>query len=356
MMNDQERKDVYRRKDLIRCACFLMIFVICFSLVQPVISDKWLLENTMQATTRWYDELKELPEDTVDVFFCGTSHVYASVDPMYMYENTGLTGYVISGGSLRMDLEYLCLKDAFKTQHPKYVLLDMSAIRYKGQQVEGIIHKSLDQLPVTGDKIAYILENKKVGLDLLNSVFPFFRYHDRWKELKKIDFVAPLGKTDHSAVRGHGFGFTVVPAEYNYYSEVEFELPEKNRTQLQALVDLCRENGATPIFMKTVSPDWTAQYSKIAEELAKEMGVDYLNLASPLALIQMQINLKTDFRDAGNHVNQCGAEKNSEYLANYLMENYDLTDHRGEYTSWDQDIESYHKFKQKMSERSDLSE
>ena len=356
-MNEQESKNIFRKNEIIRCVCFLLVLALTFTLVQNVLTGKWYLENSMQANTKWYRELKDLRDDSVDVFFCGTSHTYASCDPMYMYENTGITGYVLAAGGLHLDLEYLYLKDALKNQHPKYVLLDMSAIRYKGQHVETMLHRTLDRLPVTRDKIDYILANKEADLTLLNCIFPFFRYHDRWAELTELDFVDMTGDYDKSPVRGHGFGYKVVTAKMDYAKEKEdFEVLPNVKQQLQDLVDLCRENNTIPVFFKTASPDWTAQFSAAAQALADEMGTEYFDLASPEAFAEMGMDLESDFRDSNNHVNQSGAEKNSAYLANYLVEKYGLEDHRSEYADWDKDLEKYNKFKKKTAEEKDLSE
>ena len=50
------------------------------------------------------------------------------------------------------------------------------------------------------------------------------------------------------------------------------------------------------------------------------------------------------------HLSSSGAEKISRYLAKYLAENYELSDHRGEkdYLDWEEDYQKYLIMKEKM--------
>ena len=348
-MNEQENEkkgNGFGRKNVIRCVCFLLVFALIFSVVQELFRGKWLLENSMSAATSWYDELEDLRDDTVDVFFVGTSHTYSSIDPMYMYENTGLTGMVLATGSMRLDLSYLYIEAGLGLQNPEYVVLDMSAIRYTTKYEESVIRKTLDQFPLNKDKISYILDNEDLGFDLLSGVFPFFRYHSRWNDLTEEDFLYLTGDVEKSCNRGHVFSAKVVAANMDqYYEDTNDEVTETSMYWLERISELCEEHGATLVFMKTTSPDWTEAYSKKAQEIADQFGVDYINLASPEAFETMGIDVDTDFRDSTNHTNQYGAEKTSIYLANWLTENYNLEDHRGEYTDWDEDLVTYNKFK-----------
>ena len=55
---------------------------------------------------------------------------------------------------------------------------------------------------------------------------------------------------------------------------------------------------------------------------------------------ELGIDFKTDMAE-NIHVNFSGSKKLTEYLGNYIVNNYEVTDHRGdsEYSSWDIDAE-----------------
>ena len=87
-----------------------------------------------------------------------------------------------------MDLTYMNLEDALKTQTPSIVFLDMSSIQFDFQQEEAKCHKVLDQLPMTSSKLEYAFNTESEEMKPLDVLFPFFRYHSRWSDLGKNDF------------------------------------------------------------------------------------------------------------------------------------------------------------------------
>ena len=75
--------------------------------------------------------------------------------------------------------------------------------------------------------------------------------------------------------------------------------------------------------------------------MAGEFGLAYLDLN--LLQDEVPIDWETDTKDGGDHMNAWGAEKVSAYLAQYLKEQYGLTDHRKEegYADWEAALKLY---------------
>ena len=69
-------------------------------------------------------------------------------------------------------------------------------------------------------------------------------------------------------------------------------------------------------------------------KLAKEYGLEYIDANCDLDKIQ--IDWSKDTHDEGDHLNLSGTRKMTKYLGDYLAQNCDLTDHRGdpEYQQW----------------------
>ena len=69
-------------------------------------------------------------------------------------------------------------------------------------------------------------------------------------------------------------------------------------------------------------------------------GIKFLELN---CVDEIGIDWNTDTQDGGWHLNTNGAVKVSKYLANYLKENFNLTDKREnkDYQDWNQDLEKY---------------
>jgi hypothetical protein len=111
------------------------------------------------------------------------------------------------------------------------------------------------------------------------------------------------------------------------------------------LVDLlkyCKENGKKVLF--TISP-FSANKSE-AEELNEAKGIveqygfpvfDGISMFNKIGM-----NCNTDFYSV-HHTNVYGAKKYTDYLANYLVKNYNLPDHRGNsaYNSWKYSYNAY---------------
>lgn len=329
-------------KKCLKGICFVAVFALLFLVFQEVLRGKWVVsgkDNT--ASTSTFKEYKELEEGTVDALFVGTSHLLYGIDPMYMYEHTGITGFVFGGPGLRLDLSYLTLKDALDKQTPEVVILDASGFHYTNQQAEARARKFADQLPLTWEKVEYAFNNGNEELDPLSVMFPLIRYHSRWDNLTRVDLQRMTGTLEDTYVRGHHISFEQVPANLPFDTPEEgFAITERNLDYFDRIVRLCEERGIPLLVCKVPTPDWNITCSQAVAEVAKEQGVPYLELYYELD--EIGIDTATDFHDDTDHMNQYGAEKLTLYMAEYLKENYGLTDHRGEYEKWDRDIPEYH--------------
>ncbi len=328
------------RKKGIKLICFLLIFCPLFLFFQKLFQAKWIanIRDSSGLTSTWI-EYRNLEPDTVDVFFVGTSHVYSAIDPMYIYSESGITSFALAGPGLREDLSYQVLKEAFRTQSPSVVLMDMSSIHFSEQQSEAKIHKVLDQLPITGEKINYALTSNSQGLPPLDALFPFFRYHSRWTNLRVRDFEYASGSLKGGFCRGHFISYKTVPTKYHFNKKVDFTLQDRDVEYLKRIKKLCEENGANMILYKIPAPTWYKSQSKSCEKLAETLGVPWLELYYKRD--EIGLDPAVDFRDKHDHLNQNGCEKLCRYLIGYLEENYQLEDQRATNQQWNKDLKKY---------------
>ena len=70
----------------------------------------------------WGPYLAE-PEDSLDYLYLGSSYAYCDVDPAVIYDQTGLTGYVLAGPEQTLSQTYWYLREALETQSPSLVVL-----------------------------------------------------------------------------------------------------------------------------------------------------------------------------------------------------------------------------------------
>ena len=77
--------------------------------------------------------------------------------------------------------------------------------------------------------------------------------------------------------------------------------------------------------------------------MAEEYNINYLDFYTLLE----QVNLNTDFYDKDSHMNPSGARKITNYIGNYIMQNYAIDDQRENevYSHWHEEYEVYVDFK-----------
>ena len=335
------------KKVLLKCLktiCFLGIFCLIFLFFQELLRGKWYIDGKENAaTTSTFREYRSLEENTVEALFIGTSHIYYGIDSMSMYEQTGVISYGLGGPGLRMDLTYLGLKEALKTQKPKVVLLDMSAVHYTTQQKEARIHMYSDELTLDAEKIEFAFDSESEELDPLGVMFPLIRYHSRWDKADLSDVKFMVGKNDDPPVRGHCVSYKQVPATLQFDKVKEKAvLTDRFLDYFDRIAQLCEEEGIELVLFKIPTPGWSVSESQLSAGLAEKYGIPYLELYYEME--KMGLNAETDFHDASDHLNQYGAQKLAGYLGNYLTENYGLEDYRGKNERWDKDLEEYNKY------------
>lgn len=332
-------------KKITKGILFILLFCILFLMLQRLFQAKWFIATASSpSSTGAWSEYRSLEEDSLDVLFLGTSHAYSAIDPMYIYENSGITSFVLGGPGLRFDLTWLVLKDALKTQKPSAVFLDMSALKYEEQLDEAKCHKISDQLPITLDKIKYAFDNDNDDMQPLDVLFPFFRYHTRWEELESTDFQYVSGDLESPYERGHFISYKVRPTSFRFYDECDFSMMDRTLEYFQRIAATCEENNIPLVLYKIPAPEWNIVYSEAAADLAEEYNLPYLELYYEID--EIGLDPSTDYRDKNDHMNQYGSEKLCAYLTDYLQANYNFSDKRSQNTQWDTDLAAYLELKQ----------
>lgn len=180
-----------------------------------------------------------------------------------------------------------------------------------------------DQFIMSGNRlgISYALaEYKESTYDATFSpFFPLNTYHYRWKELSKDDLY--LYEDDYKTK-----GQIIVTTIYknNIYKRTvlneddtdEIEaISVNNKEYIYKIKQLCDNNGSRLILVLPPTSTWTFGKERALVELSDELDVSYLNSFLPQGEL---IDYKTDMYD-DNHLNSRGAEKFTEYISNYLI-------------------------------------
>lgn len=206
---------VIRKKSyILRIIAFLLLGNILFFITSHLLIPKWyypdatLKEPTGRVLTGIYAE----EPMSLDVVFCGTSHILYGAAPMELYERYGIKSYVLSSPCQSASMTYYLLKEASKTQSPKVFVYDASSL-YQGNGSEIYWRYPLDCMPLSKNKYdaAKTFSDAFDQVTLLDALSPFYNYHTRWASLDKLDFT-DFSRNRHLYTKGGFIDSEMVPA------------------------------------------------------------------------------------------------------------------------------------------------
>lgn len=300
--------------------------------------------NRMQYIIKgFYEE----PKDSLEVVITGNSDVYRGVSPMEMYNKYGIASYNFVAAGQRSWTAYAMLEEVYRLQSPKVVLFNVDELYSDNQSTANNYIKVYNNMHLAGPRLRGIFNkdyDKSIAVKITHFI-PIFAFHDRYKELSKddlkyafdmfADYNNPTKGTDVVAVAN-----PYEDGEYMKKTEDVYEILPKNKPYLDKMVELSKKNGSEFVLFELPSPDsWDYEKHNAIQQYADENGLKFIDLN----LIDIGIDWNKDTVDKGDHLNIYGAKKVSNYLADFLHENYDLKDIREDenYSLWKTQYEEY---------------
>ena len=160
-------------------------------------------------------------------------------------------------------------------------------------------------------------------------MFDFIVYHGRWNELTKEDYAVFAGDQNTNNLLGGELRYDVELKPSVSPDPAEGQVLDEHtvgQEYLMKIIDECQRRGIGVLV--TYLPFCPTTEDKIAAGSASVIAgmydVPYINMLN-LGII----DIYTDLNDIG-HLNASGARKVTDYIGNWLLENADLTDHRGQ--------------------------
>lgn len=323
------------RRRIAAVVIFLLLFAGVFYTADSVVKAKFINDSTT-IVNGFYAEKK----NDIDVLVLGSSNSFCTIDPIVLYDNYGIAAYDFGSSSQPMNVSVLYLKEAFKTQSPKVVALEVNMI--PGESIansqENRLRWGLTDIAFSIDKLRCIYQSLgKVDAEYMSYVFPVFRYHDRWKELSKSDYTY-LFKDKTNYTKGYLTTEEVSAEPVNlsdYDSEGDTWVEDDVTGCLDEICALCKKHGATLVLFKSPRQDWYSYQTRAVRELADARGLDFIDYNELVE--EIGIDAAADFRDA-DHLNNSGAAKVSLHFGSYLTQHDTLPDRRldEEKNSWDE--------------------
>ncbi len=285
----------------------------------------------------------------IDVFFIGASHIFFGVNPMEIWNESGIAGYNLTTHQQPLWSSKLLLQHALKKQSPKLIVLDVLMATNFSRPLLGtdqgtnMTHLALDPVPLSLQKVRGVLATDAI-IEKGEILFPIILNHSRLQQglLTWDDLHFFSGDRSHP-MKGYNYTENTIAYERpESVPDTTHELPEGLGEILIDFIQFCKKEGLPLLLIKTPLVGNQELYEQINTigQIAAEQDVPFLDFNH--LFDALNIDFHTDFADSG-HLNVRGAEKVSRYLAGYLEENYDLPDHRGEaaYDSWERSAEHY---------------
>ena len=289
-----------------------------------------------------------------DILFFGSSHMHEGIDPVYLWENYGISSYNLASSGESMTMSYYVAAEALEDYNPKAIVIDSFKIEDKEDTIGegyGFVHETIDALPFNKNKIEAIKYASRFfdggALAFLSNIYA---YHARFSSLTENDFTNYINY-DKGA--------------YIMTSICKVERPKeltRETTELgngdgvlayKRLLNLCNEKGVKCILVNIPASEAandldSQRLNNALMEYTKENGGDAINFN--YLIDEIGIDYEHDFGDS-SHLNFMGANKTADYLADYLIKNYNLEDRREDesYSAiWTSDLKKWEKQKIKM--------
>ncbi len=279
-------------------------------------------------------------KDSLDVVFMGASEVYSDFSPGHAYSSNNITSYLFSTQSNSI-LNYKAqLKNILSRQNPDLIVIELNGALYDNDgetTKEANLRNYADNVPLDSIKAEWI--SQYGGENTLEYIFPLIKYHSTWKDIPDNMLYQKTVVDDR--LRGYSYLKGILnearifkSTQRSMNSMLQKSAGNKRplgtleEQTLRELLQFCRDEQLKNVVftrfphivvMRTFS---RFERSNTVADIVNEYGFDYLNFE--LNYDQTGLDETTDFYNL-DHLNVYGQKKFTEYLTNYLIDNYGVT-------------------------------
>ena len=316
-------------KLILKTAVLLLIVAVLLTLFAPFPIPKWVEGNVhnggtyMTTTTNGFFALEE---NSLDVLFIGSSQVLRGVDPVQLEEETGLCAYTRATTVQAAPVSYYYLKNALKTQSPRMVVCDPSALytEYDADKQEGYVRYAFDTMPLDLDKVSAIWNTIHTAKDqhMLDYLLPAVYYHDRLFDLTDFDWEYPFLEDKSDPNRGailldDAAPQTFVPLTGNSVTPEPYV--ESSKYWFDKMIELCKERGIRFVMLRMPRTTWTEDLHAGDAAFAEAHNVPLLDFNMEELYAATGLDDQSDFYDR-THLCTTGAHKLTRVLGELLVE------------------------------------
>lgn len=295
----------------------IVMFVMISYMLRPRINGAY-----RKKFTGFYEEEK----DSLDVVALGSSAIYRYLDNPLLWEKYQLTSYNLATGAQPIHVLENLVDEVQKTQSPQLFIVETrSFLEEEDSQVNEIaLRRVTDNMNYSLNRIDLINKTVPDWSDRITYYFDIAYYHDNW-ELLDFSAISYMDNKESAALNGWTNIFTVKEIKLRELKDVKEELPIPAASEkiLLSFLEKCKKEGIQVLFVATpwgIKEDEIKKNNYIAG-IVEENGFQFLDCN--LYYEEIGLDAETDFYNR-RHANVWGARKFTEFLAEYIRENYEL--------------------------------
>lgn len=350
-----EVKTISKKRKIIRA----MIFVIITALLLMYLNQVFTIAAS-DSNKRIFNAFYQEEENTIDAVYLGTSASNRYFIGPMAYEQEGMAVFTLATMGMPMFFMPILMDEIEKTQNPQMYIIELRwVLKDKDMITDAHIRRVTDSMKPSSNRTAAIKKaleftegsSQELGEldDPLAYYFPIIKYHSRL-EMGNLTVGEMMLLKDANDTKGYVLSpKTTVQKPYKgaEYTDKRSDMSPEAEATLVELLDCC--DGLDQDVLFVMSPynvkEKDAAVFNTAMDMVRERGYTVVDFNKPEMIEKLGIDWEKDFYNS-KHVNFLGAEKYTEYLAEYLADNYDLPDRRGDekYESWHEAYESYQDF------------
>lgn len=322
------------RKELI---AVLLLIALLFGF--SVAASTLLIPKRQNYGSTWGRYLEE-DKNSINVLFFGSSITYCDTAPPVIWEEAGISSYVMAGPEQTIPITYYYVEEALKTQSPKAIFVEVTGVFFR--QYQDFTKVNIGYMPWGLNRLRATFNAAEMQ-ERRGLVFPLYNYHSRWDSLTREDFEIALKGYSPDDLAGYTFLNTAAEMSgIQPRSEVfDAENYERNLGYLGKIAARCEEAGIDPVFY--IAPTYwqlnDKNLARLKDDIDSMVNVRFIdfNADDGLSLYDPE----RDFYDL-LHFNCYGAEKFSANLAQLLTEDMGYSQTEGpDAVLWDSRAEYF---------------
>lgn len=272
-------------------------------------------------------------ESPIDVVYIGGSAAHRYFQPLKAWNDFHFTSWMYSNSNMQAEGIKYYIEESRKSKEAQLYVVDLRPFQYYGDSYfepyrEQGLRNGADSMDIGINRLCYVHQ----AMNNMNKTYeervPFYidicKYHSNYEALKTpANWMYIHNKSENLPYKGYETLLTYTPFDEpsDFYTEEKNPLEPEAQAILEDLINYASDEEIEILFVVcpyVITRNDEMLYNTMCDYITNS-GMGYLD--TNLYYEEMGLNFETDFYDKF-HVNCLGAEKYTEFLARYIVDNY----------------------------------